>query len=94
MYIIAVKLSLNDSFKMRKLLNANGFIIYLLNSISGQLNLVQESYDIEGSEMLLYDTNNSLSYYCLYNETCLPTQKVFKRLEEDASVLEYNIVKR
>ncbi|MBR3138716.1 hypothetical protein IKG38_01775 [Candidatus Saccharibacteria bacterium] len=94
MYIIAVKLSLNDSFKMRKLLNANGFIIYLLNSISGQLNLVQESYDIEGSEMLLYDTNNSLSYYCLYNETCLPAQKVFKRLEEDASVLEYNIVKR
>ena len=94
MYIVSVKLSL-DSFETRKLLSENDFVIFLFDSLNGQLALVNEEYDaLEGIEFLYFDTNNTLSFYCLYNGPYSPSQQIFRRLEEDASIMEFTITKR
>ncbi len=93
MYIVSVKLSLTNSFEMRKLLKENNFIIYLLNCGNGQLTLDHVNYDLEG-EILYFDNNPLLSFHCFYNDEHLPPQEILKRFEEDKSVLEYSINKK
>ncbi|MBR2994930.1 hypothetical protein IKF32_03410 [Candidatus Saccharibacteria bacterium] len=90
MIIVKVKLSKDKSFEMRKLLSANNFIICLVNSVTNDIVVLDENYDVEN---IIY-MDECLSFVCIYNGMTLPSQEVFKAFTEDESVRSYIIQKK
>ena len=94
MYIVAVELSINNSFGIRKLLVENGFTVFFVNQVTKEIKLDKTNY---GTNLVLVVPSAEAQmsrYHCIYNGEKKPKQELLERIDTDSSVIAYYIEKR
>ncbi len=91
LYIVHARLSVKNSFDIRKLLHRNGFAIFLENRCTLKFREFTEDYEAESENLPPVDEKMHV-FDCIYNSSFNhPEQKVFFTLESRPEVESYTI---
>ena len=97
LFIVHARLSIKNTFDIRKLLHRNGFTIHIENRISLKSEELQEDYStFEKRPLLTKDghplDNDTYVFDCIYNSHLgYPSQSVFRVLDTSLGVESYSI---
>lgn len=97
LFIVHARLSIENTFGIRKLLHRNGFIIHVEDRISLKSKELQEDYSTFKEHLPLAENGHALNndthvFDCIYNSSLgYPSQSVFRVLNTRLGVESYSI---